>query len=154
MNEEAEVRLVARHPPTAEYPDEILFTIGDGKLYRWIIDTRWAERGVERFVYDELSALVRFREEWRNPDYAPYKFRLLGIAPSLVTLEERKYIKNRSTTVYLLLRDQSHEALVSISDTLIASGKVPHNTVRRMRMAKDNKALLAALICTRLALLG
>ena len=36
---EAEVLLVAKYPPTAEYPDEILFTIGDGKLYRWMVDT-------------------------------------------------------------------------------------------------------------------
>ena len=151
MNEEAEVLLVAKHPPTAAYPDEILFTIGDGKLYRWIVD---ADVAGHRLVHDALSALVRFKEEWRNPNYMPYKFRLLGLAPSLVTLEEREFIKNRSKTVYLILCSQSHDALVSISDTLIASGKVPHNTVRRMRMAKDNKALLAALVCTRLALWG
>ena len=154
MNEEAEVVLVAKHPLTSEYPAEVLFTIGDGRLYRWIIDTRWAGRGVEKFVYDELGALVRFREEWRNPDYAPYKFRLLGIAPSLVTLDQQEYIKNRSKTVYAILCNQSHDALVGISDTLIASGKVPHDTVSMMRMAKDDKALLAALICTRLALWG
>ena len=57
---------------------------------------RVAGGAVEKFVHDALSALVRFREEWRSPNYAPY----------------------------------------------------------RMRMAKDNKALLAALVCTRLSLLG